>query len=271
MSVDLRSAQPLTGVPLASSPTVIIDGLDHWAFGFTGGVEWQPTRSTQNGFGYRSGINESLNGQFKFSDPNPLFASATTLTQVPVHLPAIATASIRQDLTPTFALLGTAQWTQWSNLQSPNVTCQSTSSLFGALPLCSPGQVLKSLPFNWHDGWFFSAGAEQKLSSQLLLRAGFAYERSPVQNADENQVNILDSDRYWLSTGLQYKINRMMTADLSYAHVFFKNSLVSNSVPQLLGAPINIIGDTQRDADIFAVSLKLQLDPPPPPAPKIVK
>ena len=166
MSVDLRSAQPLTGVPLASSPTVIIDGLDHWAFGFTGGVEWQPTRSTQIGFGYRSGINESLNGQFKFSDPNPLFASATTLTQVPVHLPAIATASIRQDLTSTFALLGTAQWTQWSNLQSPNVTCQSTSSLFGALPLCSPGQVLKSLPFNWHDGWFFSAGAEQKLSSQ---------------------------------------------------------------------------------------------------------
>ena len=103
------------------------------------------------------------------------------------------------------------------------------------------------------------------------MRAGFAYERSPVQSADENQVNILDSDRYWLSTGLQYKINRMMTADLSYAHVFFKNSLVSNSVPQLLGAPINIIGETQRDADIFAVSLKLQLDPSPPPAPKIVK
>jgi long-chain fatty acid transport protein len=268
MSADLRTAQPLPpilGVPLASSPTVSINGLDHWAAGFTAGAHWQPTKSTQIGFGYRSGISENLNGQFKFNDPNPLFASATTLTQVPIHLPAIATASIRQDLTPTFALLGTAQWTQWSNLQTLNVTCQSTSSLLGA-PLCGPGQVLKSLPFNWHDGWFFSAGAEQKLSPAFLLRAGIAYEKSPVQSPDENQVNILDSDRIWMSTGLQYKFNRMMTADLSYAHVFFKDGMVTQTA-----GPLTIVGSTQRSADVVAVSLKLQLDAPPAPAPKFVK
>ena len=277
MSADLRNAQPLPagfGVPLANSPTVILNGIDHWAFGFTAGALWQPTQTTQVGFGYRSGINEDLKGQFKFDDPNPLFASATALTDTKIHLPAIATASIRQDLSPTFTLLGTAQWTQWSNLQSLTANCQSNSSLLGgAIPICASGQAVRSLPLNWHDGWFFSAGAEQKLSQSLLLRAGLAYERSPVQSADENLVAILDSDRIWASAGLQYKFNRMVTADLSYAHVFFRGSSVSNSAVQPPGSvppAFNIVGSTQRDADVIAASLTMRFDPPPP-APKIVK
>jgi long-chain fatty acid transport protein len=272
MSAELRNAQPLPpafGLPLANSPTVIVNGIDHWAFGFTAGALWQPTQSTQIGFGYRSGIKEDLQGQFKFDVPNPSFASATALTDTKVNLPAIATASIRQDLSPTLALLGTVQWTQWSNLQSLNANCLTNSSL-GGVPVCTSGQAVRSIPLNWHDGWFFSAGAEQKLSQSLLLRAGVAYERSPVQSADENLVAILDSDRIWASTGLQYKLNRMITADLSYAHVFFWNSSVNNSAPQPIGPPINIVGTTQRDADVFAASLTMRFDPPPP-APKIVK
>ena len=266
MSANLRNAQVLGGPPLASAPDVTLTGLEHWAAGFTAGVHWQPTPMTQIGFGYRSGIKENLNGEFTFAGSNPL-TSGAVLTSVPINLPAIATASVRQDLTPTFAVLGTAQWTQWSNLQNLNATCQSTSSI--PIVPCSTGQLLETLPFHWHDGWFFSAGAEQKLSPELLLRAGFAYEKSPVQSADENQVNILDSDRYWLSTGVQYKINRMMTADLSYAHVFLKDGMVVQTNP---GPPsLTIIGATQRSADVVAVSLKLQLDAPPAPAPKIIK
>jgi long-chain fatty acid transport protein len=272
MSADLRRAFPLPiaglGMPLSTSPTTIVNGLDHWAFGFTAGALWQPTQTTQIGFGYRSGINEDLKGQFKFDDPNPLLASATALVDTPVHLPAIATASIRQDLTPTFALLGTAQWTQWSNLQNLTSTCQSGSSLLGS-PVCVPGSPVggNPIPFHWHDGWFFSAGAEQKLSPSFLLRAGVAYERSPVQSADENKVSILDSDRIWASTGLEYKVNRMMTLDLSYAHVFFYNS---NVVDSNVAGTLTVVGTTQRDADILAASLTMRFDPPPP-APKIVK
>jgi len=268
MHADLRSAQPIPGFPLflpfANSPDVTVNGLQHWAAGFTAGVHWQPTRTTQLGFGYRSGINESLNGEFTFGSTNPALTGAI-LTNVPIHLPAIATASIRQELTPTLAVLGTAQWTQWSNLQSLNVSCQSNSSI--PVKPCSPGQTLEILPFNWHDGWFFSAGAEYKLSPAVLLRAGAAYEKSPVQSPDENLVNILDSDRIWLSTGLQYKFNARMTADLSYAHVFFKDSSVSETA----AGPITIVGTTQRSADIIAASLKLRFDTPPAPPPKIVK
>jgi long-subunit fatty acid transport protein len=86
-------------------------------------------------------------------------------------------------------------------------------------------------------------------------------------------VAILDSDRIWASAGLQYKLNRMITADLSYAHVFFKGSSVSNSAVQPPGAvppAFNIVGSTQRDADVLAASLTMRFDPPPA-APKIVK
>src|SRR5262249_228148 len=134
MSADLRNAQPLPGVPLANSPTVIVNGIDHWAFGFTAGAHWQPTPTTQVGFGYRSAINEDLKGQLKVDDPNPSFAPGTALTDTKVHLPAIATASIRQDLSPTLALLGTVQWTQWSNLQTLSANCQNNSTLFGVVP-----------------------------------------------------------------------------------------------------------------------------------------
>jgi long-chain fatty acid transport protein len=269
MSANLRNAQPLTGfpffLPLSSSPDVTVTGLQHWAAGFTAGLLWQPTAATRIGFGYRSGIHENLNGEFTFAGSNPL-TSGAVLTSVPIDLPAIATASIRQDLTPTFALLGTAQWTQWSNLQNLNVTCQSNSSI--PVKPCGPGQILETVPLNWHDGWFFSAGAEQKLNQVLLLRAGVAYERSPVQSPDEDLVNIMDSNRIWVSTGLQYKINRMMTADLSYAHVFFAGGLINQTDPV---NGVTIIGSTQRSADLIAASLKLRFDEPPAPASKIVK
>jgi long-chain fatty acid transport protein len=270
MSADLRNAVPRSPVPFpfANSPTVILDGQDHWAFGWTAGVHWQPTQSTQIGFGYRSAVNELLQGEVRVSDPT-LTAATTALTEASINLPAIATASFRQDLTPTFALLGTAQWTQWSNLQSLDVKCRSASALCTG----GAGSTLESIPFHWHDGWLFSAGVEQKLSEALLLRAGAAYEKSPVRSPDENKVSILDSDRIWASAGVEYKINRMMTADLSYAHVFFKDSFVNDTqitAPAPIGA-LTTIGSTQRSADIFSVSLKMRLDPPPAPAPKIVK
>jgi long-chain fatty acid transport protein len=266
MSADLRFAAPTTGgLPFAPSSTLILDGQDHWAFGFTAGMHWQPTQSTQIGFGYRSAVNENLRGEARISDPT-FVGLSTALTQESIRLPAIATASIRQDVTPTFALLGTVQWTQWSNLQTLNATCQSTSAIG-----CTggPGSILASLPFHWHDGWLFSGGVEQKLNEAFLLRAGAAYEKSPVQSADEDKVAILDSDRIWASVGLQYKINRMMTADLAYAHVFFKDSLVSDTAP--FPPSFTVVGSTQRSADIISASLKLRFDPPPPPAPKIVK
>ena len=65
-TVNLKTA---TGIPIAgfSSPNVNTAQLtgDGWGFGWTAGVTVTPTPWTQIGLGYRSAVNQSINGDFE--------------------------------------------------------------------------------------------------------------------------------------------------------------------------------------------------------------
>ncbi len=248
------------GAPaLAAVPTVKIKG-DAYGIGWTAGVTLKPINGTEISLGYRSNIRHSLEGEIDTANAGGAFTSSR-LAKVNVNLPEIATLGISQKLTDQWTLTGTAQWTNWSRI--------------GTLPLVNraTGAPITGLGFRYRDEYFFALGAQYQLNDAWKLRAGVAYELSPI--TDETRgVRVLDGNRTWLSVGAAYKWSEKLEMDLSYSHIFVKSGRVDivpvGNVFNPAGNPAYAAGGAQFNGrskgslDIVSFSLKYRWDDPAP-------
>ena len=215
-----------------------------WGYGFTAGVTLTPTPTTTIGLGYRSAINQKIDGTLAVT------ASPTADVSTTLNLPDIVSLGIRQRVNQQLTLLGTVEWSNWSRIGTSNVV--------------TPGGVTATtLPFQYQDGWFFSAGAEYQWNEQLALRTGVGYEKSPI--ADQVRTPLLpDNDRLWLSVGGTYRLTPKMFFDLAYSHIFVK----STSINVVAGNPwfdgAAYVGDVSSHVDIISVAMKYRWDNPAP-------
>ena len=78
-------------------------------------------------------------------------------------------------------------------------------------------------------------------------------------------VRLPDSDRVWATVGAGYQVNRKLSIDVSYAHIFAKNGTIAISSPAnpafnpLLGA---YFGNTRGHVDILSAALNYRWDDP---------
>ena len=70
------------------------------------------------------------------------------------------------------------------------------------------------------------------------MRAGVAYDLSPVNNVDRGP-RLPDNDRTWLTVGARYKYSSALNFDLGAAYIFVKDPSI-NSVGGVLGLPPSI-------------------------------
>lgn len=232
-----------TGIP--QNDSTFFKG-DDWAFGATAGILIEPARGTAIGLGWRSQISHELEG--KFETP---FAGLSTASTVDLKLPDIVTLSIRQAVSPTMRLLGTVEWSNWSRFKELRVVSDATGPT--VLGPATPGSTIGTIDANWSDGWFFSAGGEYDYSPVLTLRAGAAYEISPVDSPEKRIIGIPDSDRIWLSIGATYKYSESTSFDLAYTHIFLEDSEFTR---RTLGANLPVNGDVEASTDIISASMK---------------
>lgn len=238
----------------AASPTARDASFraNDFGVGWTAGVTWRPFQGTHLGAGYRSQVEHTLNGA-QFIPILPAVGVRADLT-----LPETATLSFRQAITPQLDILATAEWTKWSRLQSLDIYC--TQGNIGGPCAGGANTLATTLPFGWHDSWFYSGGLEYKFNPGLTLRAGGAYEKSPVQNASERSPRVPDNDRIWGSVGGTFKVNETVTFDLAYTHIWVDNGTLDRTADT-----VRVIADTKGSVDIVSVGVKVQLggDKPP--------
>ena len=212
---------------------------DDFGVGWTLGVNLRPLPGTSIGLGFRSSIDHELDGKFSIGGvPGSVPITADLKT------PEKVTFGLRQDLMPGVRMHGTVEWTNWDRL--------------GVVPI--EGLAPAELTFNWEDGWYFALGGEYDYSDMLTLRAGVAYEISPIQDAASRLVQVPDADRVWLSAGASYKVGDLFgllkdaTVDLAYSHVFVEESRFVRT-PAAAPAPV-IAGDVDASVDIISVGLR---------------
>ena len=90
-----------------------------WAYGATAGVTLTPTPTTTIGLGWRSALNQKIEGTLVTSTSLP--ATTTGSITTTLDLPDIVSLGIRQRVDPRWTLLGTVEWTNWSRIGTSSI------------------------------------------------------------------------------------------------------------------------------------------------------
>ena len=201
-------------------------------FGVTAGVTGKPTKTTQIGLGWRSFVDQNLEGTTVF-----LGGAQNTATKGTINLPNRVNLSLRQTLAPKFDLLASIEWQNWGRI--------------GHAALTNPANAaLAVVPYGYQDGWMFALGGEYRATEKLTLRAGMAYEISGVTDS-VRRLSLPDNDRTWFSAGLSYEATERFTLNASYSYLHIKNAPITQTL-----APFGTFtGTSKADAHLISIGL----------------
>jgi len=230
-----------------------------WGFGWTAGVTLTPTPTTTIGVGYRSAIDQSIKGTMSL--PFVLPATTPGSIKLDLKLPATLTVGLRQRVTEDLTLLAGFEWAQWSRIGTAALEQASGG------PATLLGTAI-TFPFQYSDGYFYSIGAEYRIDPSLAVRAGFAYEQSPITDRVRTP-RLPDNDRFWYSAGLTYKPATIpgLAVDLGYTYIDVRSTPIDISAASgnpWLNATGTYIGSVNADVHILAVGIRYQFGAPAP-------
>ena len=198
---------------------------DDWAYGWNAGAIVEPLAGTRLGVSYRSEVDHTLRGDVDFSGDSAGIADilrgatgAFTDTDADLSLTTPATLSfgVHQELTERVALMAEAQWTDWSVFDQLTIKFDNPNQ---------PDSVTEE---EWEDTWFFAVGATFKATDEVTLRAGVAYDQSPVKD-EFRTPRIPDGDRRWLSLGAGWQPLAWLNLDAAFTYIDVEDTQVSLS------------------------------------------
>ncbi len=229
---------PASMVPSIISATGGLDSLSNVkgnndAWGWNAGLLYEFDPATRIGLSYRSEVKHKIDGTVKFDHPSldgvpaalaPVINGLANgvnnaLYDGKIHaditLPQIANLSLFRQMTPKLDLMADIQWTGWSSIKELTF-------------IRDEGAVLQSTPEWFKNTWRLSVGGNYRFDERWLMRAGFAYDQSPVRDAYRTP-RLPDADRYWVSIGGQYTFNKQMQLDVGFAYLFVKNAPIRDN------------------------------------------
>ncbi|WP_417655453.1 outer membrane protein transport protein [Pseudoalteromonas atlantica] len=184
---------------------------DDTGLGLNVGLMYQLDENSRFGFNYRSETDITFEGDF--SNDLPVAAGGTGGAQLPgsveLTLPAIAEFSGSHQLDEKLGVHYSVLWTGWSSFESLEAQVTApTGDKFVAFE--------KQEQFD--DAFRYSIGADYQYNEDLLLRAGVAFDESPVSQTHLS-ISIPDTDRFWFSVGGNYAIDTQSNVDLGVSVV----------------------------------------------------
>ena len=217
------AAGPATLPGLGTFPLYLFNtelDADDTSWNWNVGVLLTPAEKTKIGLSYRSTTSYTLSGSLSTSGPNPVLAGAlSSSAEAEINLPDTFIFSVVQGIGDNWELLGDISWTGWSSV--PYVDIVATSG-------ANNGRTVQTLDTKFNDTWRFALGANYKLSEQVKLRTGIAFDNTPVPDAQHRLASLPDNDRTWLSVGAQYKPTKQTALDVGFAYLFVKDAPIDN-------------------------------------------
>ncbi len=213
---------------------------DDWGFGYNVGVLFELNERTRFGLHYRSAIELNLEGSAEVGAGFNGFPAGNYDATLDVELPDTIEFSAYHEINDQWAIHADVFWTNWSKFKSlePKVN-----------PLLDPALAKEE---NWEDAFRFSVGATYRHNDRLTIRAGVAYDESPVSDSNRT-LRIPDADRIWASIGASYVISDRYTLDVGYTHIFADDA---DLLPEAAGGNSDAFaGTVEGSVDVFAIGL----------------
>lgn len=214
-----------TGMPAidalvaANHPTYLRG--EGWGYGYNLGVLYKPSINTRFGIGYRSQISELLEGNGQqyvlpgetVPAPSRSFLfNAETRVNTSVKTPQIVTFSAAHDIV-NWTLKASVQINFWDSFDQLSINMPDAFA------------TNSTIQTRWNNAWFGALGAEYRATPAWTVRGGVAYDETPTNGFRDPRIP--DSDRYWLNIGASYMMNKHISFDAAYAHIFLQNQTVN--------------------------------------------
>jgi len=234
--VNPAALPALAGCPGASLTGAGCEGVatvkaDTRSWGWNAGAMLSLPTNTRIGASYRSAITHNLEGHVTFSNRpqptgipaiDPVIAAINGAVpdggvRATIKFPDTASVAVSQQIGSSLQLLADYTWTGWSAIS--NLSIYRTS-----------GVGLASTPLAFKNSWRVGLGANYQLNDMWKVRGGFAYDKTPVQDAFRTP-RLPDQDRTWLAGGAQWAFSRQGAIDVGLAYLFVKNA--SSNLPSI--------------------------------------
>lgn len=190
-----------------------------WSTTMNLGAMYEFDEDTRVGLSYRFKSTQRTTGHHTIT-VNPQFTEiASTLNNrfdsvSDPELPASWILSGYHKFGEKWGTTATVKYTQWHR--------------FSVFPAYSSGSGNLDVQYRWKDAWNFALGQDYYLNENWTLRAGLAWDQSPVPNSTYRTNRIPDTDRLWTSFGVSYATGNHQF-DFGYAHLFMMHGKVWNS------------------------------------------
>jgi long-chain fatty acid transport protein len=195
------------------------------------------------GLSWRSGVNVDLEGDATLTIPAAVtqltgFQTLQTKVKTSVSLAQVFGAGVAYQPTEKLTIISDLNWINWSVFEDYDFD----------FTVNTPYLPDKPQPRDWEDTFAFRLGAEYWLTDQYAVRAGYAFDQSPIPDKSLGP-ELPTGDRHNLTLGFGYKRNNL-SIDLAYAHLFIKDRTVTSSIrdPQPLG-------EYESSGNVFGISV----------------
>ena len=216
-----------------------VKGSD-WGFGYHLGWLWNVNDRVRVGVNYRSKVSHNLSGtanwSFDNSNPSSLFntpmgaplqqsirnngyaasenASVKIITPESLSLHGMFRANSKLNL------FGDITWTRHSRFNRAELIFENSKAAVNGR---SDRTVITP---NWRNTYKLALGGAYQYSEPLQLRAGLAFDQSPVRDAQSRLNTLPDGNRIWYSAGVKYTHKKRHVFDIAYSHIHINDTRV---------------------------------------------
>ena len=209
-TIEYANLNETVAVPIIPD---ILDGqaafkVDNTSSGFNLGVLLQPTKMTKVGVAYRSQIIHHLNGDVSFANLAGVPNASTKMV-----MPSNVIASIMQQITDKFALLGELGWADWSSMRDNVIFIKDVTIV---------------IPQNWHNTYRVGLAGQYQFTPAFLFELGGSYDSSPT-TSDARTAELPMDRQLRLGTGITYAILKPVKLGLSYEYINLGKASIDNA------------------------------------------
>jgi len=202
---------------------------DSFGVGGGAGILIEPWKGTRFGLTYLSPVQHEFEDTPQFANAispiNQTLAAQTGQLQIKMTIPQQVMFSAYHEITPQWAVMGNFGWQNWTKFGYTGLSITSTAT---------DATVSTTTNAQYDDTFHIAVGAHYRFHPQWRVTAGFAYDSSPVGDADRTVVLPMDR-QFRYSAGLIYALNERITTGLAYTFLDAGSASVNQTLGPLAG------------------------------------
>ncbi|ASK27120.1 hypothetical protein BG910_04625 [Neisseria chenwenguii] len=221
-----------------------------WGFGYQLGWLWDVNDRTRVGVNYRSKVSHNLKGSAEWqadgpavTSPNPRLGGQSAYDAligtpaygyvphekagVKIVTPESLSVHGMYKATDKLKLFGDVTWTRHSRFNRAELVFENSKTI-GRNADGSPRRSDRTIITpDWRNTYKVAVGGSYQISEPLQLRAGIAFDQSPVRGASSRLNTLPDGNRIWYSVGAKYKFRKNHEFDVAYSHIHINDTSFS--------------------------------------------